>query len=124
MHPARTTVFYDGECPLCRREINHYRRLQGAGSLDWIDAARDDAALAEFGLQRETAMARFHVIDASGHWHTGAWGFIELWRHLPAYRWVATLLTSLHLVSALDWAYGRFARWRLQNRCSNNTCNH
>ena len=116
MEPARTTVFYDGECPLCRREIDHYRRLQGAGSLDWIDVTRDDAALAEFGLQRQSAMARFHVIDASGHWHTGAWGFVELWRHLPAYRWVATLLTRLHLVPVLDWAYRRFARWRLQNR--------
>lgn len=122
MEPARTTVFYDGECPLCRREIDHYRRLQGAGSLDWIDVTRDDAALAEFGLQRQSAMARFHVIDASGHWHTGAWGFVELWRHLPAYRWVATLLTRLHLVPVLDWAYRRFARWRLQNRCSNNRC--
>ena len=122
MEPARTTVFYDGECPLCRREINHYRRLQGADSLDWIDVTRDDAALAEFGLLRQSAMARFHVIDDSGHWHTGAWGFVELWRHLPAYRWVATLLTSLHLVPALDWAYGRFARWRLQKRCSDNSC--
>lgn len=123
MKAARTTVFYDGDCPLCRREIKHYRGLQGADGLDWIDVARDEAALATFGLQRETAMARFHVIDASGQWHTGAWGFIELWRHLPAYRWLAILLNSLHLVPALDWAYRRFARWRLQNRCSNDACN-
>lgn len=73
------------------------------------------------GLQKESAMARLHVLDAAGNWQTGAWGFIELWSHLPAYRWLSRTLCTLRLVSALDWLYTRFAHWRLQRRC-NTSC--
>jgi predicted DCC family thiol-disulfide oxidoreductase YuxK len=116
------TVFYDGGCPLCRREIHHYRRLRGAEHLIWVDLSTDDRMLAVHGLERQAAMARFHVLDASGRWQTGAWAFIELWSHLPAYRWLAYLLRALHLEKILDWVYTRFARWRLQRRCDTASC--
>lgn len=116
------TVFYDGACPLCRREIAHYRRLRSADALSWIDIACDDAALRQHGLRRDTAMARFHVRDAQGRWHTGAWAFAELWSHLPGYRWLAASLRLLRLLPLLDQAYVRFARWRLQRRCGEGSC--
>ena len=31
--PFRPMVFYDGGCPLCRREIAHYRRIDSAERL-------------------------------------------------------------------------------------------
>ncbi len=116
------TVFYDGGCPMCSREIRHYRKLRGADRLVWIDISDDDRMLNVHGLDRQTAMERFHVLDARGQWQTGAWGFIELWSHLPAYRWIASLLRLLHLEHALDWVYNRFAQWRLQRRCDESRC--
>lgn len=122
MEAAKPRVFYDGLCPLCRREISHYRRLRGADDLIWIDITRDEAMMKAHGLQKQTAMARFHVLDAAGNWHTGAFGFIELWHHLPAYRWLSRTLCTLRLVTALDWLYSRFANWRLQQRCNASSC--
>ena len=116
------TVFYDGACPLCRREIAHYRRLRGAERLAWIDVASVNAPLATYGLSRERAMARFHVRDAAGRWQTGAFGFAELWSHLPAYRWLARTLRSLRLLPLLDRAYIRVARWRLRRACDERSC--
>lgn len=116
------TVFYDGACPLCRREIAHYRRLRGADRLAWIDIAGVNAPLATYGLSREGAMARFHVLDAAGRWQTGAFGFAELWSHLPAYRWLASTLRSLRLLPLLDRVYVRFARWRLRRACDERSC--
>jgi len=121
--PDAAVVFFDGGCPLCSREIAHYRRLRGAGSLCWVDISTDDAALKFFGIDREAAMARFHVLDRRGYWQTGAWGFAELWSNLPAYRWLSVALRKLHLVSMLDKAYVRFARWRLGRMCTNGACN-
>ncbi len=118
----QATVFYDGECPLCRREIRHYRHLRGADRLLWVDITQEETMLDAHGLRRENAMARFHVRDASGIWHIGAWGFVELWSHLPAYRWLARLLRGLRLVGILDRVYNRFARWRLKRRCSAGQC--
>lgn len=115
-------VFYDGECPLCRREIAHYRRLRGAELIAWVDITKDETILDTYGLSRDVAMARFHVRDLSGHWQTGAWGFTELWAHLPAYRWLARALRALRLEPLLDLLYTRFARWRLRRSCNANAC--
>ena len=116
------TVFYDGACPMCRREIAHYRRLRGAERVLWIDIARADAPLASYGLSREAAMARLHVRDTAGHWQTGAFGFAELWSHLPGYRWLARTLRLLRLLPLLDRVYRRFARWRMRRACDDRTC--
>jgi predicted DCC family thiol-disulfide oxidoreductase YuxK len=116
------TVFYDGACPLCRREIAHYRRLRGAERILWIDIARAGAPLATYGLSQEAAMARLHVRDTAGHWQTGAFGFAELWSHLPVYRWLARTLRLLRLLPLLDRVYASFARWRLRRACDERTC--
>ncbi len=122
MNTPAAIVFYDGGCPLCRREINHYRRRRGADRVLWIDITQDEGMLAAHGLSKAQAMARFHVRDASGEWHTGARGFIELWKHLRGYRWLARVLRLLRLVSVLERAYTRFARWRLNRRCTSSRC--
>lgn len=31
------TVYYDGGCPVCSREINFYRHRPGGESLAWVD---------------------------------------------------------------------------------------
>ena len=115
-------VFFDGACPLCRREIDHYRRLSALGPIVWIDIANDDGALSDHGLTREAAMARFHVLDAAGQWQTGAFAFLELWSQLPAYRWLARIVRASHLENPLDKLYARFANWRLRRRCDNESC--
>lgn len=116
------TVFYDGQCPLCSREIAHYRRLQGAQHLRWIDITGEEDTLREYGLRPEVAMKRFHVLDSDGHWQTGAWGFAELWSHLPAYKWLARTLRALHLLPMLDRIYTRFARRRYRHSCTTRSC--
>ena len=87
---SKATVYFDGACPLCQAEINHYRRLKGAVMIDFVDAAacaqqvRDD-------LSRETALARFHMRTRDGELLSGAKAFVQLWRHLPRWRWLSAL---------------------------------
>jgi predicted DCC family thiol-disulfide oxidoreductase YuxK len=118
----KPVVFYDGSCPMCSREIRHYQRLRGADKLLWIDIAEDNTSLMAYGLDKDVAMARFHVMDKSGAWQTGAFGFAELWFHLPAYRWLAVLFRKLRLLPLLDKAYTRFASWRLRRSCKDGSC--
>jgi predicted DCC family thiol-disulfide oxidoreductase YuxK len=118
----RPVVFYDGACPLCRREINHYRRLKGAERLWWVDAARDSGLLERFGLDRERAMAELHVLDGAGRWQRGIDAFQLIWSHLPGYRWLARLVSMLGLRAPLAYAYRRFAAVRYRRRCGTNGC--
>lgn len=116
--PMKALVFYDGECPLCRREIDHYRSIRGANQIRWVDISREKSVLHAYGLDYEAAMARLHVKDRRGNWHIGAYAFAELWSHLAGYRWLALASRSLNLLPMVDRAYSRFARWRAPSYCS------
>lgn len=35
--PSLPVVFFDGGCPLCVREISHYKRLDRDGAVSWVD---------------------------------------------------------------------------------------
>ena len=116
---TRPTVFYDGGCALCSREIAHYRRLDRNANLRWVDVTLDRDALRSHGLDLKTAMQRLHVLNAHGHWQRGAWGFAEMWAHLPHYRWLSQFLRFTGtLLPLLDRLYSVFARWRANRRCS------
>ncbi|MGC9457528.1 MAG: thiol-disulfide oxidoreductase DCC family protein [Halothiobacillaceae bacterium] len=114
---AGTTVFFDGSCSLCAREIRHYRQLAGSGAMRWVDASCDDSALAAAGLDRESAMRRLHVLESPGRWAVGLDAFLVIWRHLPRYRWVGRLLGSALVRPLFSRLYDRFADWRYRRRC-------
>ncbi|MFP5357339.1 MAG: thiol-disulfide oxidoreductase DCC family protein [Gammaproteobacteria bacterium] len=117
------TVWFDGSCPLCRREIAHYRRLDPPGSgLRWQDLTAPDAPWAAHGLDHESAMRRLHVLDDAGGRYLGVPAFVQIWLRLPAYRWLARLLQALRLTTPLDRLYARFADWRYQRRCRDGLC--
>jgi len=118
----RTTMFYDGGCPLCRQEVAHYRRLDQEGRIRWVDITRDPDVLDALGIPLHQAMARLHVRDASGRVLSGAWAFAAVWDELPYYRRLSQGLRALHLLAPLDIAYRRFARWRLRRRCDRGAC--
>lgn len=119
---SRPVVFYDGACPLCRREIAHYRRVDGAGQLRWVDAAAEPDALAGYGLSPGDAMAVLHVLDADGCWQRGVDAFMVIWAHLPPYRWLARLVSAAGLRRPLAFIYRRFATWRYRRRCTADDC--
>lgn len=122
MIPRKFTVFYDGGCPLCSREIKHYQRLDTAGRIEWTDITRDEDLLRTLGITLNTAMARFHVLNRDGRLVTGAYAFAVVWAQLPYYRRLARLLESLGLLPLLERLYSRFARWVFRHRCREGVC--
>lgn len=118
----RLTVYYDGGCPACRREMAHYQLQPGASSVDFVDASSDADALITAGLDRQAAIERLHARDAEGRWFIGVPAFRELWLRLPRYApWARRFLPLLDS-PAMAWAYARFCRWRLRRRCGPTGC--
>ena len=116
-NPAKVTVLYDGACPLCRREIAHYRRIDRNGRIVWMDIANRPEVAEDFGLDWDTAMQKLHVLGADGRWHTGVDAFAALWSELPYYRRLAPVARLPLVRPALEWGYRLFARWRYRRRC-------
>ncbi len=120
---ALTLMFYDGGCPLCSREVAHYRRLDREARIEWVDIHANPRAVDSIGVNYEEAMARLHVRDSNGEVQTGVWAFAAVWDALPYYRWLARMLRTLRLLSVLDLAYTRFASWRFKRRaCATDSC--
>lgn len=104
--PPLLTVYFDGSCPLCRREIGMYRRWPQALSLAWVDvsAGQDLGGV----LSCEAAMARFHVRDQQGRLFSGAAAFSRLWRVFPGWRWLGWLSAWPPLSWVFEAAYRLF----------------
>lgn len=115
---ATLTVYFDGACPLCRREIAFYRRRSGAERIRWVNVGRADASFLGHDLCRDAALERFHVRRADGSLVSGARAFAALWQALPGFRLLGRF-TALPVVAPLaELAYRTFLRIRpvLQRR--------
>jgi len=82
--PTALTVYFDGSCPLCRREIALYQGLVSREPIAWVDVSVPvDCG---DGLSCATAMRRFHVRDEHGRLLSGAAAFSRLWRRFAGWR--------------------------------------
>lgn len=89
---APPTVYFDGGCPVCTREVSMYRRQPGADAVQWVDVAHCSASDLGGDLTREAAMARLHLRRPDGSLVSGAQAFTSLWQVLPRWAWLGRLL--------------------------------
>ncbi len=108
------TVLYDGACPLCRREIGVYRKLQPLqpGSPVCFADVSDTAMPLPPGTTREQLLARFHVQGRDGELLSGAQAFLALWAALPGWRWLALAGRLPGASWVMERMYRFFLRWR------------
>ena len=118
----KTTMFYDGGCPMCMRGVEHYRRMDWAGRLAWVNLTDPGFDPSAHGLEFAAAMDVLHVRGRDGGIHSGGQAFLALWSELPAYRRLAWLIRALRLDGVFDTAYRRFARGRFERRCAEGVC--
>ncbi len=102
-----TTVWFDGSCPLCRREIALMQKLGGDGRIDFVDASGDGAC----PLDRTALLARFHARE-NGVLLDGAAAFAAMWRAIPLLRPLGLAARNRYVLAGLEWLYGRFLRTR------------
>lgn len=106
------TVYFDGACPVCSREIATYRRLRGGASIDWVDASRCTPEALGPGLDRGAALARLHARGADGTLVDGAAAFAAVWRRLPAFSLLGRIAGFAPVRAVLDVGYAGFLRVR------------
>lgn len=105
---SRLTVWHDGACPLCRREIALMRRLDRAGAIDFVDARDGDASCPIDGAE---LLARFHARE-DGVMLSGAAAFAAMWRAIPLLRPLGLAARSPWVLALLERAYRHFLRVR------------
>ncbi|MEM7479176.1 MAG: DUF393 domain-containing protein [Planctomycetota bacterium] len=121
-HGYEFEVFYDGDCPLCLREIRF---------LQWCDKRRQKVLFTDIahptfdpssvGKTMDQLMAEIHGRLPNGEWVIG----VEVFQRLYAATGLGFVIwpTKLPVLRQMaDWAYGIFARNRLKwtRRCDAN----
>ncbi|HQT90177.1 MAG TPA: DUF393 domain-containing protein [Acidiphilium sp.] len=106
------TVYYDGGCPVCSREINFYRHRPGGESLAWVDVTQAEESALGPGLSRAAALARIHVRRSDGKVVDGAAAFAVIWSSMPGLRWLGRLLGIPPFDAIAELGYATFLRIR------------
>lgn len=116
-------VFYDGECPLCMREIRMLMRRDKKSRIVFSNIAASDFEPSSVGVDMDALMGRIHGRLPDGRIIEGVEVFRRLYGAIGFGPLV--LLSRLPGIShLLDLAYHLFAanRLRLTGRCSEETC--
>lgn len=101
------SVYYDGSCPLCRAEIAHYRCQSGAEKIEFVDVSSPSSDTGT-DLDRDSAMARFHVRTKDGTLFSGAEAFARIWAQLPRWRWAWRVTRFPMMLGLLESGYRVF----------------
>ena len=108
-------LLYDGECPLCLREVNFLlKKDRGRGIIKFIDIAdRDYDPQDNAGIDFETAMGRIHAITDDGTIIRNVEVFRRVYEELGM-GWIYAV-TKLPILGAIaDKLYDIWAKWRFK----------
>ena len=121
--PYEVEVFYDGDCPLCVREIGLIRWMDRRGQIRFTDIAEGRFDATVYGKSHDELMAEIHGRDSAGRWLVG----VEVFRRLYGAVGFGPLAAASRLPGVshvLDAGYAFFAKRRLwlTGRCADGSC--
>ena len=105
---ANLTVWFDGACPLCTREIKLMRRLDRDQRINFVDVGDPATACP---IDRGTLLARFHASE-NGQMLSGAAAFAAMWRAIPLLRPLGLVARNPLVLRLLEATYLYFLRKR------------
>ncbi|WP_150629394.1 thiol-disulfide oxidoreductase DCC family protein [Pseudomonas fluorescens] len=109
--PWPLTLYFDGTCPLCAREIIILRRHAAENRLLCVDINNADFDANALGFTFEQMQASLHASFADGHWVKGLDATLWSWRAAGLGVW-ATPLTWPAIRPLLAVGYRLFCRLR------------
>lgn len=120
-------VLYDGECPICVKEISFLQFLQRkrADKVDFVDISLAEYDESKYGVSYEKAMKEMTVIDKNNKIHHGVPAFTVMYSAVGL-GWLGRFLSFPLIRPVVDRAYGVFARnrlkWTGRENCTTGRC--
>ncbi len=126
---SELTVYYDGACHLCSREIAHYQKKDKLQRIEFMDISKPSFDAQREGLDPLQVNRVMHARLANGECQTGIDAFIAIWQTLPGYGWMAYLAkhSGVHwLLSVIYKGFAKIRPWlpkRKAVECATGVCN-
>jgi len=110
---APVTLYHDGHCPLCQREVAWLSRHPRRERVTLVDIQAPGFDAESLGKTFEGMMGRLHLSDGRGRWFIGMDASRALYAVL-GYRRLVWLSTLPGLAGLMDAGYRWFARRRVR----------
>lgn len=123
MATPEITLFFDGDCPLCSREIEFLRKRDERRVIEFIDIARPEFIASDYGLTQQALMDEIHARLADGTMLTGVEVFRQLYSRL-GFSPLVWLSRAPGVAQLLQLGYRVWAKNRLRwtGRCEDGVC--
>ncbi len=106
------TVYYDEMCMLCAKEIHHYQKQLGSEQIRFVDITADNFDAKTEGVDPFLVHKIMHAKLNDGKLHTKIDAFVQIWKVLPKYHWLAKLSENRIVKKLMDAGYVVFAEVR------------
>lgn len=97
----KMTVWFDGGCPLCRREIALMRRLDRNRAISFVDVTGGGDGCPVYPRE---FLLRFHAME-NGRLVSGAEAFAAMWRAIPVLRPLGLFARNRIVLAVLERSY-------------------
>ena len=125
----KRTIFYDGLCQLCSREIAMFQHCDRDGSLAYVDISLPGFDAAQHGIDPVRVNKHMHVRnEETGEMLIGVDALLAMWDCVPGFRWLAktTRVPGLRQLSNVGYALFAWIRPYLPKRkrpaCETGAC--
>lgn len=108
-------VYYDGACPICRRDRARYEQWAGetGDSVTWCDLNEYGEHLHAIGVDPDVALLSLHLEDAEGRLYEGIDAYVLLMKRVPRLRPAAFAMALPGVKPVLTAVYKHWVRRRL-----------
>ena len=114
MNTPKLTIFFDGGCPLCKREVDFLQSKNQKGALSFIDINTSDfSSDLKFGITYKQAMDRIHAMKSDGSVIKDIKVFQEAYS-LIGLGWIYAPTKLPILDKFIEFVYGLWAKYRLR----------
>jgi|TARA_B110000444_G_scaffold238822_1_gene252703 predicted DCC family thiol-disulfide oxidoreductase YuxK len=96
-------VYYNESCSICRAEINLYKK-QLIEEIEWIDITNNIVAEKNTSKNNKALLRRLHV-EENGQVFSGAKAFLLVWKKIPKYKFLYTILKLPIIFNIFSFIY-------------------
>lgn len=107
-----TKVFFDGNCPICRKEIKTYQRLSLDKKIEWYDVSKDKNISKTINKTQKDCLKIFHVVDENNDLKTAIDAFLVIWKKTKYFRYLNIVFKIPFFKKFIEFLYIKYAKYR------------